>query len=151
MHPSINEFGEWTDYATKQMLHNLIVRKHKFDKAKSLHLYTLWITIITSFCFLYYLYKFVLGPYSYSFEAIFSEYISRSFHLYITMLLVGLFGATKVLYQKKEKKEKEYHDLRCEVIDRSKDLWKEEAWKRRHQVFEKMKAEFDINLFHGSK
>ncbi|TYS87405.1 DUF2663 family protein [Rossellomorea aquimaris] len=145
------KFGEWTDQATGQMLHNLIDKKQKFDKAKAVHLYTLWATMFASFFFLYYVTKFVLGPYSYSFAAMFSVFVSSSFHLIITMLLVGLFGATRILYEKKEKKEKEYHALRCEIIDRSKDLWKEEAWKKRHHVYEKMKKEWDINLFHGSK
>jgi hypothetical protein len=151
MHESIREIEEWTDQATKQMLNNLIERKQKFDRAKKMHLYILWISIFTAFCFLYYLTKAVLEPYSYSFGAMFSVYVSDSMHLYISLFLAGLFGAVKVLHQKKEKKEKEYQDLRKEIIDRSKDLWKEEAWKKRHQVFDKMKSQFDINLYHGSK
>ncbi|TMU86723.1 DUF2663 family protein [Bacillus sp. BHET2] len=145
------DFGEWTDHATRQMLHNLIEKKQTFDKAKTLHLYTLWGTMFASFYFLYYLTKFVLGPFSYSFAAMFSVFVSNTFHLLLAMVLVGLFGASKILYDKKEKKEKEFHALRCEVIDRSKDLWKEEAWKKRHQVFEQLKKEWDINLFHGTK
>ncbi|WP_064090996.1 DUF2663 family protein [Rossellomorea aquimaris] len=151
MHKVINEIGDWTDLATKQMLHNLIDRKQKFDKAKTMHMYTLYLTIFLSFFFLYYLSKYVLAPYSYSFSAMLSVFVSNSLHLYILLIVVALFGATKVLYEKKEKKESEYHALRCEVIDRSKDLWKEDAWRMRHKVFEKMKTEHDINLFHGSK
>ncbi|MCA1063222.1 DUF2663 family protein [Rossellomorea sp. AcN35-11] len=146
-----NDFGDLTDRATGQMLHNLIERKQKFDKAKVLHLYILWTTVLASFFFLYYVTKFVIGPYSYSFAAMFSVFVSSSFHVFITMILAGLFGATKILYEKKEKKEKEYHALRCEIIDRSKDLWKEEAWKKRHHVYQKMKKDWDINLFHASK
>ncbi|WP_175991172.1 YpbF family protein [Bacillus sp. Marseille-Q1617] len=151
MHDSIREFEDWTDPATKQMLNNLVERKQKFDLAKKRHLYILWIAIMTAFCFLYYLTKAVLEPYSYSFGAMFSVYVSESLHLFISVFLAGLFGAVKVLHQLKEKKEKEYQDLRKEIIDRSKDLWKEEAWKKRHQVFDKMKSQFDINLYHGSK
>ncbi|WP_226672999.1 DUF2663 family protein [Rossellomorea aquimaris] len=151
MDRSDKEFGEWTDQATEQMLHNLIEKKRKFDKAKTMHLYTLWGTLFASFFFLYYMTKFVLNPYSYSFAAMFSVFVSDSLHLFMTLILVVLFGATKILFEKKEKKEKEFHDLRCEVIDRSKDLWKEEAWKKRHHVYDKLKKEWDINLFHGSK
>ncbi|MGR3764871.1 YpbF family protein [Rossellomorea sp. NS-SX7] len=151
MHEFIREFEEWTDPATKQMLNNLVDRKQKFDRAKKLHLYILWTAMFTAFCFLYYVTKAILEPYSYSFGTMFSVYVSDSIHLLISVFLAGLFGAVKVLYQQKEKKEKEYQDLRKEIIDRSKDLWKDEAWKRRHQVFDKMKSQFDINLYHGSK
>lgn len=151
MHESIREFEEWTDPATKQMLNNLVDRKQKFDRAKKLHLYILWTAMFTAFCFLYYVTKAILEPYSYSFGTMFSVYVSDSIHLLISVFLAGLFGAVKVLHQQKEKKEKEYQDLRKEIIDRSKDLWKDEAWKRRHQVFDKMKSQFDINLYHGSK
>lgn len=151
MERSDKEFGEWTDQATEQMLHNLIDKKRKFDKAKKEHLYTLWGTLFASFFFLYYMTKFVLSPYSNSFATMFSVFVSNSLHLIMTLILVVLFGATKILFEKKEKKEKEFHDLRCEVIDRSKDLWKEEAWKKRHHVYDKLKKEWDINLFHGSK
>ncbi len=57
----------------------------------------------------------------------------------------------KVLYTKREKAEKEYHALRSEIIDRSKDLWKEDSWKKRNEVYELMKKEWDINLYHVSK
>jgi hypothetical protein len=151
MHEFIREFEEWTDPATKQMLNNLVERKQKFDRAKKWHVSILWISFFTAFGFLYYLSKAVLEPYSYSFGAMFSVYVSDSMHLFITLFLAGLFGAAKVLHQIRVKKEREYQDLRKEIIDRSKDLWKEDAWKKRHQVFDKMKSRFDINLYHGSK
>lgn len=68
------------------------------------------------------------------------------------ILTIGLFGLMNLLKQKREKAEKEFHDLRREIVDKSKDLWKkEEAWKNRHQVFEMMKNNYDINLFYESK
>ncbi|MCA1054677.1 YpbF family protein [Rossellomorea aquimaris] len=151
MHDSIRGFEEWTDPATKQMLSNLVDRKQKFDRAKKMHLYCLWIAVFTSFCFFYYLTKAILEPYSYSFGTMFSIFISNSVLVIIAVFLAGLFGGVRVLYQQKEKKEKEYQDLRKEIIDRSKDLWKEDAWKKRHKVFDEMKSLFDINLYHGSK
>ena len=57
-----------------------------------------------------------------------------------------------VLKQQKDKKEKEYQELRCEIVNRSKDLWKkEEHWKNRHIDFEAMKKTYDINLYHEKK
>nr|WP_193750923.1 DUF2663 family protein [Bacillus coahuilensis] len=41
--------------------------------------------------------------------------------------------------------------MRKEIVDRSKDLWKEQRWNDRHIVFEHMKKNYDINLYHESK
>ncbi|WP_345840725.1 DUF2663 family protein [Bacillus sp. P14.5] len=111
----------------------------------------LWSSVFLTFCFLYYFYNYIIEPYSYSFESAFSAMFSKEGHLYVFLLLVGMFGAVKVLYTKREKAEKEYHALRSEIIDRSKDLWKEDSWKKRNEVYELMKKEWDINLYHVSK
>ena len=68
------------------------------------------------------------------------------------MAVIGLFGLMNVFRQKRDKAEKEFHLLRCEIIDKSKDLWgKEDQWKNRHIVFEMMKKNYDINLYHENK
>jgi hypothetical protein len=151
MHSHITELDDWTDLATKQMLQNVIERKRKWDKVKQLHLMLLWSSVFLAFCFIYYFYNRIIGPYSYSFEAVFSAFFSKESHLFALLLIFGMFGAVKVLYHKKEKAEKEYHALRSEIIDRSKDLWKEDSWKKRHQVYELLKKHWDINLYHVSK
>ncbi|MFK4997736.1 DUF2663 family protein [Bacillus sp. N9] len=46
---------------------------------------------------------------------------------------------------------KEFHNLRCEIIDKSKDLWKEERWRSRHTIYAHLKKQYDINLYHESK
>jgi hypothetical protein len=140
-----------TDQATKQMLQNLVNRKIKFDRLKQQHILLLTISVFYSFGCLYFLYYRILEPYSYSFSEIFSILVGDNTHLLFIFLAIGLFGATKVLYDKKEKAEKEYHELRCEIVDRSKDLWKNDAWASRYIVFEIMKAKFNINLYHESK
>lgn len=140
-----------TDQATKQMLQNLVDRKQKFDRFKQYHLLVLWLTVLYSFGALYLLYYHILTPYSYSFFEIFLVLVDDNIHLFFILLAISFFGATKVLYEKKQKAEKEYHDLRCEIIDRSKDLWKNEAWKSRNTIFEMMKKHYDINLYHESK
>jgi hypothetical protein len=151
MNTRIAQLDDWTDLATKQMLQNVIERKQKWDKFKQLHLIIMWSSVIFAFCFLYYFYNRIIGPYSYSFEAVFSAFFSKEIHMYVFLFIFGMFGAVKVLYDKKEKAEKEYHALRGEIIDRSKDLWKEDSWKKRHQVYELLKKEWDINLYHVSK
>lgn len=152
MEQEIENLDNRTDPATKRMLQNLIERKRKFDRFKSRHLLSVWVTIGLISIYFYYLYVTVLQPYSYSFAEIFSVYVQNSANLYFLILTVGTYGFMILLKEKREKAEKEYQALRCEIVDRSKDLWKkEEEWKNRHIVFDMMKKKFDINLFHENK
>jgi hypothetical protein len=151
MESSIIKLSDKTDKATKQMLQNVVVRKRKFDRYKNYHFLLVWISVFYSFTSLYLMYKTILQPFSYSFYQVFSLMVNDGKYMFFLFLAIFLFGATKVFYDKKEKYEKEYHDLRCEIIDRSKDLWKNDAWNSRHQIFEMMKEQYDINLYHESK
>ena len=152
MEASIKSLDDRTDEATKQMLQKLIERKRKFDRFKLRHLIVMWATIFIAFFYFIYLYYFVLEPYSNSFAAMFSVYINQSSNLYALIAVVGLYGLMNLLREKREKAEKEYHALRCEIIDKSKDLWKKEKeWKNRHLVFNMIKKTYDINLFHENK
>ncbi|MDZ5471171.1 YpbF family protein (plasmid) [Bacillus sp. 31A1R] len=152
MESSIIMLDDRTDQATKQMLQKIVEKKKKFDLFKFRHLLSMWASIFSSFFYFYYLYKTIMIPYSYSFASMFSVYVNQSKNLYILVFIVGLYGLMNLLREKREKAEKEYHALRCEIIDKSKDLWKrEEAWRTRHHVYEMMKKNYDINLFHESK
>lgn len=152
MESEILLLDERTDEATKKMLQKVVDKKRKFDKLKLRHLFVMWTTIFLSFFYFYYLYKVVMIPYSYSFAAMFSDFVDHTSNLYMLVIIVGLYGLMNLLREKREKAEKEYHALRCEIIDKSKDLWKkEDEWKNRHKVFEMMKKNFDINLYHESK
>jgi lysylphosphatidylglycerol synthetase-like protein (DUF2156 family) len=149
---SIKKLDERTDQATRQMLQKVVERKRKFDTFSFRHLIVLWLTIFSAFIYIFFLYKTIAVPYSYSFAAMFSAFVSQSFNMYALVFIGGLYGLMNLLREKKDKAEKEYHALRCEIIDKSKDLWKQEdAWKNRHIVFEMMKKNYDINLFHENK
>ncbi|KAB2338354.1 DUF2663 family protein [Cytobacillus depressus] len=152
MESSIKMLDDRTDQATRQMLQKVVERKTKFDTFKLRHLIAMWATMFLSFCYFIYLYQTVMKPYSYSFSAMFSVFVNQSANLYFLVMTVGLYGLMNVLRAKREKAEKEFHALRCEIIDKSKDLWKkEDEWKNRHTVFEMMKANYDINLYHENK
>jgi hypothetical protein len=143
---------ENTDQATKTMLDNVRKRKEKFDQSKRFHTIVMWATLITASIYFVYLYLTIAKPYSYSFAAMFSAFVEDSNNLYFFVFTVGLFGYMNLLKQKTDKKEKEFHELRCEIVDRSKDLWKkDDAWKNRHVIFEMMKKHYDINLYHENK
>jgi hypothetical protein len=152
MELSIVNLDDKTDLATRKMLQKVVEKKQKYDQLKSRHLFVMWSSILITFSYFIYIYYHVLSPYSYSFAAMFSAFIQYSANLYMLMVVVGLYGFMNVLKEKRDKAEKEYHALRCEIIDKSKDLWKkEEAWSNRHIVFEMMKTNFDINLYHENK
>ena len=152
MESSIIMLDERTDQATRKMLQKVVERKQKYDRLKSRHLVVMWSTILISFFYFIYLYYYLFQPYSYSFSAIFSSYVNQSSNLYLLIFIIGLYGYMNLIRGKRDKAEKEFHALRCEIIDKSKDLWKkEDEWKNRHIVFEMMKETFDINLFHENK
>lgn len=141
-----------TDQATKKMLQNVINRKRKFDYLKRKHYWTTIVSLILGFLLIVYLYYFVVQPYSYSFFAMFSYFVSKPTSFVYFALVFGMYGYMLVLKKKADKAEKEFHALRCEIVDKSKDLWKQEsAWKHRHVIFKVMKDQYDINLFHENK
>ncbi|GKU81036.1 YpbF family protein [Niallia sp. NCCP-28] len=152
MEASIIKLNHHTDEATKEMLQKVVEKKRKFEILHKRHLFVMWLTILFAFLYFLFLYKHIALPYSHSMERMFSAFVEESFNLYAMTVIIGLFGFMNVLKQKTDKAEKEFHTLRCEIIDKSKDLWKkEEEWKNRHQIFEMMKKEYDINLFYESK
>lgn len=143
---------EYTDEATKQMLENVRKRKEKFDNAKKLHNYVIMTTLFSAFIYLNYFYFSIVKQNGNSFFAMFSASVNNLMNMFLLGLTILMYGTMNLLKQQREKKEKEYQELRCEIVDRSKDLWKkEEQWQNRHIVFEIMKKNYDINLYHEKK
>lgn len=141
-----------TDQATKKMLLKVVERKQKFDRLTKRHLLVMWSTIFIACSYFLYLYYFLFEQYSYSFAAVFSVFVDNTWNVFILMLVIGLYGYMNILREKRDKAEKEFHALRCEIIDKSKDLWrKDDQWQNRHLVFDMMKRNYDINLFHENK
>jgi hypothetical protein len=140
-----------TDQATKQMLQYVIEKKRKWDNYHFAHRIMLWTSILYTLALFYLFYYSIMTPYQYSLLEMLVILTNKKSYLLIVLLAIFLFSGTTILHKKREDSEKEYHDLRCEIIDRSKDLWKGEAWKNRHHIFQMMKETYDINLYHESK
>lgn len=152
MESSIILLDEHTDQATKEMLQHLVDRKRKFESLQRKHRTVMWSTVAIAILFAVYLYIYVFIPYSYSFFTIFSVFVNQTHHLFFLFCTIGLYGYLTIVKNKMEKAEKEFQLLRCEIITKSKLLWeKETEWKNRHKVFEMMKKNFDINLYHENK
>ncbi|WP_071395622.1 YpbF family protein [Bacillus tuaregi] len=152
MESPIMMLDERTDQATRKMLQKVVERKQKFDRLTRIHLIMMWSGILITLVYFVFLYYTMMIPYSYSFAVLFSNFVNHTSNLFMLMVIMGLFGLMNVYRQKRDKAEKEFHALRCEIIDKSKDLWKkEDAWINRHLVFEMMKKNYDINLYHENK
>lgn len=140
-----------TDEATRKMIQHLIKKKKKFDHYQSLHFFLLSFFILYCLTFLLIVYTVIIIPNEYSVIEVISSFLGTSYIMFLFMISVLLFGAIKIYYEKKEKAEAEYHDLRCEIIEKSQDLWKEKYWHDRHLFFDQLKKEYDINLYYESK
>ncbi|MEK4223172.1 DUF2663 family protein [Bacillus sp. FSL W8-0116] len=140
-----------TDEATKQMLQNLIERKRKLDKLHKKQMFFLSLFFLYTFLFIYLFYKKLLIPYSDSAFQIISSFFDSRMMMLLLLAGAALLGAVKIFRDQKDKAEEEFHALRCEIIDKSKDLWKNDAWEKRHKIFEMMERKFGINLYHESK
>jgi hypothetical protein len=151
LEPTIKMLDKHTDEATKQTLQLLVDKKRKQDNFKKREMRWRVSCCITLGLFLAYVYYFIFHD-SYSFSVSISYFFDRSVHFGVIMFITFQVGMIKYLLYKKDKAEKEYHDLRKEMVKRSDDYWSQpNEWKQRHQVFEMMKKEFDINLYHETK
>jgi hypothetical protein len=152
MEDPIDLLDDKTDPATKQMLKNVRKKKKKFDNYKFAHNFSIAMTLVMTGWFLLYLYHFINVRSSTSFLDVFAYFLTYDRNLIVFILLLGSFFSMNVLKTQRDKFDKEFHGLRCEIVDRSKDLWKkEEQWNNRHIVFELMKKKYDINLYHENK
>lgn len=152
MEGHISGLDDQTDEATKIMLGNVVKRKKKFDRYKNKHFVSIYLTLGLAAILIIYSYKNIIIPNSYSFFTMYSYFFENNINIVLVMLLGFTYGGMIYYKKKMDKAEKEYHALRCEIVDRSKDLWKNElAWKNRHLIFNIMKDQYDINLFHENK
>jgi hypothetical protein len=148
----IEEFGSHTDEPTKVMLQNVYKHKVKFDHYKKKLILCTWGSL---FCFLalfFYINNFILKPNASNADQIFSMIVSNAILYSLIGLLIFLVGLGSYLKKKKDKHEKEFQDLRKEIVQKSPIQWRYPFdWEKRNEVFAKMKEEKDINLYHENK
>ncbi|WP_175639723.1 YpbF family protein [Metabacillus schmidteae] len=150
--PSIQLLNNHTDEPTKQMLDHLVDRKRKFEKYKNKCFQAQFSTFILLMGFIVYLYAFIIKPTGGQIDVVFQMIFDNEIHIFFILLIVAGYATARYFKKKEDKSETEYHNLRCEVIRKSAELWPQPAqWQNRHEVFKLMKREFDINLFHESK
>ncbi|WP_453995356.1 YpbF family protein [Bacillus nitroreducens] len=148
----IRELNEYTDEVTKQMLQHSVEKKRKYETLKARSYYMKLVALFLLAIFLVYVYRTLILPYSYSTELMIRIFLDESIYFIFVFIIGGLYGGIRYVDKKKDEAEDKYHAIRREIVDKSKDLWKEpEQWRERQHVFEMMKKEFDVNLYHESK
>lgn len=131
------------------LLNELVARKHKWEvveKAKARwSLFLLGCLALLVFA----VYRLIFGT-----GAVFS-------HRLISVLttdpfFIGAMGLCAIGYwqlrffsKKEDKAEKEYEELRLDIITRSPELWEDDrSWKKREQTYDFMKRVHGVNLYH---
>ena len=140
--------SELTDEVTKQMLLGVIEKKEKWERLKIKVNVLQVFTIIGFLAFFVYIAWKLIVP-NETLASFIAAFLGRLEHLYILLLLFTSYGGVLFYKNKCDKAEVEFHALRCEIIQKSADLWRgEQEWNKRHKWFEIMKAKYDINLFY---
>ncbi|MCR6110621.1 DUF2663 family protein [Bacillus sp. A301a_S52] len=81
--------------------------------------------------------------------SIFQKIMTDPFILFFTILSIITFAWLQQVTAKFEKAEKDYDQLKEDMIDRAADIWSSpEAWKKRSEIFRELKEKHDINLYH---
>jgi len=145
----VNEWlSELTDEVTKQMLLGVIEKKEKWDQLKTKVRALQVMTSAGCMAFFSYIIWKIVFPYA-TVSSMIVVFFSRFEHMFILLLLVTAYWGILFYKKKCDKAEEEFHALRCEIIQKSADLWRnEDEWNKRHQWFTIMKTEYDINLFY---
>ncbi|MFZ3588615.1 DUF2663 family protein [Bacillus sp. DJP31] len=152
MEQFIKNFGSHTDEPTKVMLQNVFNHKKKFDLYKKNLVFCSWLSLLFFLVTFYYINQFILTPYSSEADRMFAAIVTDRLLYFLVVILLFLLGLGAYYKRKKEKHEKEYHELRKEIVQKSPLQWRYPFdWEKRHEVFAKMKEVKDINLYHENK
>ncbi|MRX55477.1 DUF2663 family protein [Bacillus idriensis] len=148
----IQQLSDSTDLATKQMLQSVLNKKRKYERYKKNCFRFQMFTLTGGMAFFLYFYQLIVVPNGSDIGYMLGQVVGSAFHFFI-ILTIGAGYATSHYYKKKEEKyEKEYHGLRTEIIRKSSELWPQPYhWKKRGEVYDMMKKDFDINLYFESK
>ncbi|MFC0559842.1 DUF2663 family protein [Halalkalibacter alkalisediminis] len=148
-------FKEWnvkSNYGpevVKVMLEEIVVRKNKVDQMEKAKIrWSLYLMFCAAiFClFGYRAFQFQQSQLS---SNVLSALIGQPIVLMLMLLLAIGFFQLHFFGKKEKKAEKEFDELREEIIARSLEFWEADVnWKSREAVYSYMKEEHDINLYH---
>lgn len=140
---------EQADFVTKKILEALIDNKEKLDKINKWKTFWKWITLSGVAVYLFYLLNIgsILSQSNTSY--LFQELFNNGIHFFFILFMLTNYGILMTLNKIADKRKDDYESLRAEVINRSEELWgNSNFWDLRHHLFEQLKKEYDINLYH---
>ncbi|MCF6408261.1 DUF2663 family protein [Pseudalkalibacillus salsuginis] len=137
---------------TLEVVKNLIERRTKEKRFEQLLLkWSLSLFVVLFFSIVYtYFYKLPALERMFLTNRDIMSDLTKDKLLFI-LLIAGVFCVIQMIHYKKKhtKAENEYEELRIATIERGEELWEKPVpWKHRHEVFDWLKSEHDINLYH---
>ncbi|ALC81442.1 MULTISPECIES: YpbF family protein [Bacillus] len=143
----LSDADKFVDEPTRKMLEALIKRKQKFEQFKK---HVLRWRIVCFVCF--FIFCITLYLKSGQSGSILYYLFSDSTSIFWILAIAFSYSASFFFHKKEDKAENEYHKLRCEIIQKSPDLWPlPQKWETRETVYRIMKESYDINLYFESK
>ncbi|MGO4888214.1 DUF2663 family protein [Anaerobacillus sp. MEB173] len=121
-------------------------KEEKYEKRKIRWSYTTIAFVVAALLYSFYVKMYGTGYLSGSpIQFFINDFWMKVFAISIA----GSFFQVHMMDRKYEKAEKEFEELRTEIIERSSELWSDpEQWNNRHIVYEVFKETYDINLYH---
>jgi len=137
------------DKVAKEMLQGVIEKKQKVAHLHHIIVLLRIVTFTGFSLFAIYFMLFIVYPNEFAFGLIVGDFLNKPVHLVVLLLLFSIYWFMRFYQNKHEEAENEFHALRCEIIQKSADLWKSETeWRERYRIFEIIKQKYDINLFY---
>ncbi|MGE6629499.1 YpbF family protein [Bacillus sp. NPDC077027] len=149
---TLTGISQYMDQPTKKMIETLIKRKRKYEAFARQCKRWQWTALLSLAILIFYLVISANVHGQLQPEGMIATLLGNELFLFWIMAEVFAFYASYFYKKKEEKAEDEYHKLRCEIIQKSTDLWPQsDTWKDREAVFRFMQTNYDINLYFESK
>ncbi|AKU32794.1 MULTISPECIES: DUF2663 family protein [Bacillus] len=149
---TLHAISRYMDQPTQKMIETLIKRKRKYEGFAKQCKRWQWTALLSLAILLFYFVITANSGGSLQPEAMIATLLGHEVFLFWIMAEVFAFYASYYYKKKEEKAEDEYHKLRCEIIQKSTDLWPQSnQWEEREAVFHFMQTQYDINLYYESK
>jgi hypothetical protein len=148
-------FKEWNvnlsyePKVVKVMLEELVNRKNKLEKMEKAKMQWSLFAMACTAIFLLLGYNALSSQQVGMNTNILTALFGQPIILFLLLLLSVGFVQLNFFVKKTTKAEKEFDELREEIISRSTELWESDvSWESREAVYSFMKKEHDINLYH---
>lgn len=142
------QFGKHMPAVTAKVLQELMDRKDEVTRWKNAAAKATLFLFVLLAVFLFYVFVIKQGLLSRFSPGMFRETLSDPFIWLLAIGLIACFFRLRHVTAKYEEADDDYEALRCELIERSTELWpKLDQWEGRDRYFAYLENEYDINLY----